>query len=77
MTVVGEEDDVADDGDGGGDSGEKGSAIRNALIEICDEHGENGSEGVGGHGEELGLGGAVAEGFDDRWLCRVHLLVLL
>ena len=56
VAVVGEEDDVADDGEGGREGGEEGAAMGEALVQIGDDDGEDGGEGVWGDGEELGLG---------------------
>lgn len=39
-----------------------------ALGEDGPEDGEDGGGGVGGDGEELGLGRGVAHVFDDGWL---------
>lgn len=65
--AVGEQDDVAD-GSKGGRSGDKRSALVQALGEggngQCREEGE----GVWRNGEQLGIGSCVAQGFDDTWL---------
>lgn len=59
---VGEEDGVADYGGEGGGDDEGGAAVV-ALGDDGVGDGEEGGEGVGGDGEELGGGGGVAEGF--------------
>ena len=58
----GEEEDVAEDGDAGGGDYEGGANVGAFRKDgHCD--GEEGGAGVGGDGEELGLGGGVAEFF--------------
>ena len=64
---VSEEDNVADDCDGGGGEDEEGAAgvaFRKDGPKDCEE----GCDGVGGDGEELGLGGCVAHVADNCWL---------
>lgn len=64
---VGEQDDVAGYGEGGAGEDE-GGAAGGALGDCGEEDCEEGREGVGGDGEELGGGGGVAEGVYDGGL---------
>lgn len=67
--MVGDEDDVADDGEGGGRHHE-GGALLETLRYKGDDDGEDCGEDVGGDGEELGLGGGEAEVADNGGLVK-------